>query len=231
MKTPEGVVAAAFAAINTEDWHGLTALCDPLSLAVFKKQTIDSLVDLADCDDPAADDPEFDPMESIRYEADPTFFLRYELTGVSSIDEVREMDPCRVFVRWLQARSPSGWSGDSSKDSQYEKARAAALNPRERKVRSYRYRILGAVPDGPDIAYVLFRPSETFCDIYPESYKECLNQWSEDERRFMAAVHNRGDPSVVICRKSSGSWQIVAKRNFLLMDSIDVVEIGPGGNP
>ncbi len=46
----------------------------------------------------------------------------------------------------------------------------------------------------------------------------------------MASVHNRGDPGVVICRKSSGSWQIVAKRNFFLIDSVDVVAVGPASN-
>ena len=228
MNSPEDVVAAAFAAINTEDWHGLTALCDPLSLAVFKKQTIDSLIDLAECYDVAEGDPEFDAMERIRYEADPTWFLRYEVAGISSIDEVKEMDPGRVFVRWLQAKSPAQWPDDPLENAPYERDRVAP-NPGERKVRSYRYKILGSVPDGSDIAYVLFRPSEPFCDVYPEAYQECLKRWSDDERRFMAIVHNRGDPSVVICRNSGESWQIIAKRNFFLFDSLDVVEVNPGG--
>jgi len=229
MKTPEDVVSAAFAAINLEDWHCLSALCDPLSLALFKKQTIDSLVELEDCHDLAADDPSFDAMEKIRYESDPTYFLRYELAGVSSIDEVREMDPGRVFVRWLQARSPASWRETPEADSTHEKTRYAP-GCGERTIRSYRYAILGSVADGPDIAYVLFRPAETVCDIYPDAYKECLERWSEEERRFMAAVHNRGDPCVVICRKSGGSWQIIAKRNFFLMDSIDVVEVRGDGS-
>lgn len=225
MSSPEDVVAEAFAAINMDDWNGLTALCDPLSLAVFKKQTIDSLIDLADCYDLAEGDPEFDAMDRIRYEADPVWFLRYEVAGVSSIDEVKEMDPGRVFVRWLQAKSR--WPEDTQGDAAFEKV-GASPDRGARRIRSYRYKILGSVPDGPDIAYVLFRPAEAFCDIYPDAYQECLKQWTEDERRFMAAVHNRGDPSVVICRKSGGSWQIIAKRNFFLFDSLDVVEVNPG---
>lgn len=36
---------------------------------------------------------------------DPVEILKKEILSVTSVEELRELDPARVFVRWLQARS------------------------------------------------------------------------------------------------------------------------------
>ena len=89
--------------------------------------------------------------------------------------------------------------------------------------------MLGSVTDAPDIAHVLYRPTATPAESYPEAYDKCLKEMSDEERRFVESMHHRGDPIVVTCRKQGdGSWKIVAKRNFFLLDSLDVVEVHNG---
>lgn len=221
VRTPEEVVTAAFAAINMEDWHGLTALCDPLSLAVFKGQTVRNLTRLADWYGLAPHDPDFDPMEKIKHAADPEFFVRSEIAGVESLEALRSMDPARIFAGWLRARS----FADCADDEELGVSRDPA-SPGKRRIRNYRYSVVGSVLDGTDISYVLFRPTATYVETYPEAYAACLKTFSDDERHFDAAMHHRGDPVTVICRKQSdNSWLIVAKRSFFLLDTLEVVEV------
>lgn len=91
MKTPEDALVAAFAAISTEDWHGLTMLCDPVSLPVFKRQTVRILSEFAQACEMEREfgEEEFDFDE----------FLLSEVAGASSLDDVKEMDAGRLFAR------------------------------------------------------------------------------------------------------------------------------------
>jgi hypothetical protein len=40
VNTPEEVLAAAFQALNFDDWAGFTDLCDPVSLRALKTETL-----------------------------------------------------------------------------------------------------------------------------------------------------------------------------------------------
>ena len=213
MQTPEEVVTAMFAALNTDDWHGVTMLCDPLGLVAFKRQTMTILSEFSD-----------------DYESDTEFgestgamdVLRFEVANTSSIEEVREMAPGRVFVRWLQARSLSCYD---DVDTDHGCRKAGELNG-QRTVRAYRYSVLGGIADGPDITHVLYRPTVFEAAEYREAYEKRLMDMSEEERRFSVLMQHRGDPCVVSCRKQDdGSWKIVAKRDLLLFDSLDVVKV------
>ncbi len=221
MKTPETVILAVFAAINTEDWHGLSELCDPLSLILFKRFMLRLLSYSAEDDD--IDDEFTDDFGDDH--ADFRDRLRFEVSGVESVREIEEMDPGRVFVRWIQARA-SLLNGDK-----VEPWRNGGEESARRTVRSYKYSVLGSVPDGDEFVHVLYRPTIDQSEWHPDLYDNAWNERSEEERRFVETMHQRGDPSVAVCRKQSdGSWKMVAKRNFWLFDSVDEIEVRNRGS-
>lgn len=220
MRTPEAVVLAAFAAINTEDWHTLSELCDPLSLVIFKRHTLRLLsffAEDADIDDEFSDD--FDDEH-----VDFRDMLRFEVAGVDSVRELEEMDPGRVFIRWLQAKASPGYR------DKIEPWRNGSEESARRTVRSYKYSVLGSVADGDDFAHVLYRPTIDEAEWHPDLYDNAWKERSEEEHRYVESIHQRGDPSVAVCRRQGdGSWKMVAKRNFWLFDSVDIIEVQDGG--
>ncbi|MEO8578004.1 MAG: hypothetical protein ABI556_14945 [Gemmatimonadales bacterium] len=210
MKNAEDVVTAAFAAINAEDWHELAMLCDPASLSIFKRETLDLLSEY---------DDGFELENDFGDVPDLAEMLRFEMANVSSIEEAKAMDPGRVFARWIQAHSISYFSG---KDDQ-EVACARRDGDRPRIVRSYKYAVLGSVADAPDIVDVIYRSTDPLSELYSIAYEKRLGKLSEDERRIVELIHHR-DPLVVTCRKQrDGSWKIIAKRDFILIDSVEFV--------
>ncbi len=215
--TPEAVISAAFAAMNTEDWHGLAALCDPQSLRIFKNRTLNILEMLrSDCDTPG-DLPDVAAANSFGPEPDFLSYLRFEIAGVSSIDEVREMNPGKVFTRWVQARSFRPRTGDD--DSTGGDAK------RQKTVWSYTYYVLGSVRDGNDIAHVVVRlPREE--SLPPENASEGV-QLSADVREYLTALSHWGEPlSITCCLQSDRSWRMIPRRNLFLFDSATTVEVG-----
>ena len=219
---PEGVILAALAAMNTEDWHGLAALCDPQSLRIFKNRTMDILEMLrSDCEAPG-DLPEVVAGSSYDDgDGDFQLYLRHEIAGVSSIEEVREMDPGKVFTRWIQAHSFRPRPGDAA-DPADEDASGQKI------VWSYTYDVLGSVPDGDDIAHVVIRsPREE--SLPPENTDDGV-QLREDLREYLTALSHWGEPLfITCCRQPDGSWRMVPRRNLFLFDSASTVDVANTG--
>ncbi len=127
------------------------------------------------------------------------------------------MDAGRVFVRWLQARIFK-----SKIEPWLQGSEESAL----RTVRSYKYSVLGSVADGDELVHVIYRQIIDLAEWRPEIYDNAWKERSYEERGFVEAMHQRGDPSVAMCRRQSdGSWKMVPKRTFWLFDSEDVVEV------
>lgn len=218
MRNPEDLLAAVFAALNTEDWHTLATLCDPVGLAIFKRHTLRLLSRYAeDCDtgDEFSDDFGDDGVHLVD-------ILRLEVAGVESFREIEEMDAGRVFVRWLQARIFK---------NKIEPWRQGSEEGDLRTVRSYKYSALGSVADGDEFAHVIYRQIIDLSEWHPEIYDKAWKERSDDERGFVEAMHQRGDTSVAVFRRQSDrSWKMVPKRTFWLFDSEDVVEVRGNGS-
>lgn len=213
MRNPEELLAAVFAALNTEDWHTLTTLCDPLGLTIFKRHTLRLLSRYAeDCDTGDEFSDGFGNEEVHLVD-----ILRFEVAGVESFREIEEMDAGRVFVRWLQARIFK---------NRIEPWRQGSEESAHRTVRSYKYSVLGSVADGEEFVHVIYRQTIDLSEWHPEIYDNGWKERSDEERAFVESMHQRGDPSVVVCRRQSdGSWKMIPKRTFWLFDSEDVVEV------
>jgi hypothetical protein len=235
VKTPAEVLDAAFAALNLDDWAGFTDLCDPISLRAFKTETLDFFADESDCyhvdvDDLLDSEPDM-PREVAEYEAakmnryaEPAHKLNREFLTVKSVDEIRLMDPARLFVLWLQARSPHKRLELERDDEQPWEAGAAWDPPIAegvKETRGYRYSVIGSVPDGPDISHVLYRTEHGIEKIFAEEYAEWLGQRPSDEQELAHQLHHHATPEFAICRRQSdGSWKLVAQRYLMLVSSL-----------
>ncbi|MEO8192857.1 MAG: hypothetical protein ABI681_03330 [Gemmatimonadales bacterium] len=240
MNTPSEVLNAAFDALNCEDWHAFGELYDPVSLRAFKRQILEDLseekhYDIS-VDDLLESDPDM-PREVAEYQVaelnrctSTESRLERELLTVESLDELREMEPAKVFCQWVKARSPhrrleketaSGepWEAAASWDPDLESQSRKAT-------RAYRYRVIGFVPDGPQMAHVLYRSEQTAEKLFPEEYPEWLQRRPEDEQQLARLVDLRADPAIATCRRQSdGSWRLVARNNFMVIGSLQIVEL------
>jgi hypothetical protein len=213
-RTPEAVVSAAFVAMNTEDWHGVAALCDPQGLRIFKNRTLNILDMLnSDCDSPG-DLPDIASANSYDHDSDFQSHLRLEVAGVSSIDEVRAMDPGKLFTRWVQAKSFRPRNGDHDAADEPVKG--------EKTVWSYTYLVLGSVRDGDGIAHVVIGSPRA--DSVTVDHTDDGVQLSPDLEEYLTALNHWGEPLfITCCLQPDGSWRMIPRRNLFLFDSITSV--------
>jgi hypothetical protein len=236
LNSPADVLAAAFAALNLDDWAGFTDLCDPVSLRAFKTETLDHYSDdrddyHVDADDLLETEPDM-PREVAEYKAakmnevtSKAHWLKREFLVVESVDELRAMDPSRMFVLWLQACSPyrraalepereeEPWESDSAWDP--------PVDDGKKETRGYRYSVLGCVPDGSEIAHVLYRDDNTIDKILPEEYAEFMGGKPADEQELARQLHHHSHPVFATCRKQpDGTWRLVAGRHLMLVSSL-----------
>jgi hypothetical protein len=239
VRNPEKVVDAAFEALNLEDWAGLADLCDPVSLWAFKREMLEDFCVPDDRDESKLeaelddDDDEEDPeiraaiehdIAILREWSNPANRVRAEFASVETVDELREMDPGKMFARWLQAKKPDRYverDRDASEDWKRQKTRAS-----DKTTRSYQYTTLGSVLDGDKIAYVVYRNSKVPNDVYPGVMDEWESRIPEDEAELARDTRYLRHPLIVTCRKQKdGSWRLVASSHFSLVGKLQVVEL------
>jgi hypothetical protein len=236
VRKPEEVVDAAFEALNLEDWAGLADLCDPVSLRAFKREMLEDFCVPNDRDEATReDDPddEDDPEIRAAIEHDlalmrewlnPANRLRAEFSSVETVDELREMDPGKMFTRWLQAKKPERHverDRDASEDWKRQKTSAS-----DKMTRTYHYTTLGSVLDGDKIAYVVYRNSKKPNDVYPGVLDEWESSVPKDEVELARDTRYLRHPMVATCRKQNdGSWRLIASSHFSLVGTLQAVEL------
>ena len=238
VNSPAEVLDAAIAALNLDDWAGFAALFDPVSLRAFKTETLDSYADEledyhVEADDLLESEPDM-PRDAAEYQAaqineitSKGHRLKREFLTVESVDELQAMDPSRMFVLWLQARSPfrrlalepddeEPWETDSAWDPPHDDGK--------KPTRAYRYSAIGCVIDGPDIAHVLYRDDHTIDLVLPEEYAEVMRRKPEDEQELARQLHHHSHPQFATCRRQpDGTWLLVADRFMALVSSLQRV--------
>ena len=238
-KDPADVLNAAFAALNLDDWAGFAELFDPVSLRAFKSDMLASYDDDVeeyhiDADDLLEFEPDM-PREAAEYKAarmnevtSKAHRLKREFLIVESVDELRAMDPARMFVLSLQACSPhrqaeheppvelEPWEEASDWDESYDDGKKAT--------RAYRYSVVGCIYDGPEIAHVLYRHDLTADKIFPEEYAEVMSEKPEDEQLLCQQLHHKADLNLMTCRRQrDGSWRLIATQTLFLVSSLQRV--------
>jgi len=222
---PIELVDAAMAATNREDWHGVAALCDPASLAAFRRHMLDRL-------DPATIAPHEVTAESLQHgerpmprevaeqfaawrreRNDPVHRLREEFPDVASTDELRAMAPAELFAAWLDGRSARRQILRLVAEGRAPAAVAEHL--RAGPFPSQSLVALGVVHDGERFAHVLYRHRH---DAEPAAVE--THGWAaalpDDERELALELMHRGHPQVTTCRRQpDGSWRLIADHNLL----------------
>ncbi len=227
MQNPRQLVLTAFDALKARDYNTLASMCDPLSLCSFKQEMVDEYSP----DVPAAEaEPAFavvelndeDYAELIEF-LDPVRRLQSELPGLSTIEQLVSIDPVSLFATWMYAHSAEHFLDEKQRKPWESGSDWAPHDEKEDRKHELSYVIIGCAFDTPDIAHVLYRNEFSALEAYPEGYGEWFASASPAFRDFMAAMHHRGVPSVITCRRQSdGSWRLVASNHFMRFGLVGV---------
>jgi hypothetical protein len=232
--TPGHLVTSAFMALKSKDYRALARLCDPISLRSFKAEIVEEFC--GECyDDGAEETDSVIPTLELTDEQyvewgqylDPLRRLKVEFPDVSTIEELSAMEPVDVFASWLEGQSydrflenhssREPWEGDDSswRPDSLQRRRDSGAD----------YHIIGCVYDAPDIAHVLYRSRLSAAEV-SDAYYDWLANAPSPHREFMTAMHHRGEPIMVTCRRQPDqSWLLVAKRHFMLFGSLEIIEL------
>ena len=238
VNNPAAVLDAAFDALNLDDWAGFVELCDPVSLRAFKSETLDDYAEDRDeyhveAEDLLDHEPEM-PREAAEYKAarmnevtSRAHRLKRDFLTVKSVDELREMDASRMFVLWLQARSPyrrAELEAESEEPWESNAAWEPPVDDGKKPTRGFRYSVIGCVSDGEDVAHVLYRSDHSIDRIFPEEYAEMMSGRPTDEQELARQLHHHSFPHFATCRRQpDGTWRLVADRFLTLVSSLQRV--------
>jgi hypothetical protein len=222
MSDPISIFRAAAAAIESEAWEEAAALCDPATLSLYKREILSRMAPPKHpwtAERLLRAQPDL-PPEVAEYQAatlgkmsDPQRVLEDELPSISSIEQLREMPPLKVFAAWLRGQSYS---------SQLERAQRNSSLPPEvieqalQRPFKTRYHILGSVDDGERLTHVVFRreydsPSsddETEAPTYPADLSDAEVSALEDQQNAYVEF-------APLRRQPDGSWRLLAGHGFL----------------
>ena len=245
MQSPDELVRAVFSAMNLSDWAGFAARFDDVSLRAFKHEKLEAYDNPLDLD--------FDPDEYMEGHPGMTregaehqiaemqrvmgteHRLKRDFLVVNSVDELRDMDPGRLFALYVQAHAPHRRMELEPDDEEPWEAEAAwepgDANEKDVKTRAYRHSVIGHIIDGEDIAHVLYRDEHSIAKILPEEYGEWLNARPEDERVLATQLHHRSTPHFATCRRQSdGTWRMVADFSFMPVPTLEPVSGASSGD-
>ena len=213
--------------MGERNYDELAALCDPLSLKSFKQEFLDEFCPIiSDVVDHSLH-PEVELTEAEYFEMmqllDPIEQLKEALGSATTVDGLSAMDPVRLFAAWLDTKSGDRFTSEPLRrpwDSE------ASWNPEDivtnRKAEP-KYEVIGCVFDTPDIAHVVYRLELSAKEALPDGYRDWFESAAPAYRDFMSAMHHRGDPSLVTCRRQGdGTWRLVAKKDFMGFGAVSI---------
>jgi hypothetical protein len=233
MSTPRQVVAAAFDALRANDWKALASLCDPLSLDAFKIEMLEQFGDRFGEPDLEIDSTELEPIhlddemyaEYMKY-LHPDSMMKVEFPMLSTMDELRSLEPVDAFACWLEGKANFGKTPKADSDEAWIAELKAEFEDDSFNDGDWpRYEIVGCVFDSPEIAHVVYRPQASAQEVIGARYDEWLSRAPVEYRDYMTAMKHRGIPMLISCRRQKdGSWRLVGNRQFSFFSSIQVTE-------
>ena len=236
---PLALFAAAVDALNRENWDGVAALCDPVSLSAFKRNLIDNL------SPPAKETHNLTATEFMkavpnmpravaeyqvsrfRETLDPKQRLRDQVPSVKSREDLESMDPARVFAAWLEGKSLRRQLGRNVDLKRMSRATASEVLAQD--TIHFNFQSLGSVADGDRIAHVIYRRDQFFRGPFPDDGDSWVARCSAPELELMRDIWGREHTlSVMARRQTDESWRLVADSDFLFISQIG---LGFGGEP
>jgi len=235
MENPRQLVHAAFYALKSRDYNGLASLCDPLSLASFKQEMVDEYCPALSTADDQHTHPPVELSEEEYAELvdvlDPVARMQSEFPTIRSLDQLISMDPIAVFATWMYASSAARFQ-DKTPRRPWEISSEWKPGEDQHRDSEPTYAIIGCVFASPDIAHVLYHNELSALESSPGGYGKWLSEALPVYRDFMNAMHHRGTPSLITCRRQSdGSWRLVARKDFMSAGTLGVTFISDENEP
>jgi len=213
--------------MNLQDWGGLGELCDPVSLRLFKQEILDqaettfrrfgksAAEELFDAEE---EDLGFDPYEGF---IDAGECLSHELADVTTVEQLREMDPARVFARWIQAKTRRQ---RRILEPDNESWQAPAESPPFITAQVFSFTILGCVMDDAGLAHVLYRNDR---NIPPAAaaHRNDIKSAADEDDELQRILCVRSYPVTALCRKQAdGSWRLIASSSLYLVPTVELID-------
>jgi hypothetical protein len=152
--------------------------------------------------------------------------VKTEFPTLDTLEQLQSMDAESLFATWMYCHSAERFDSRRKKRKPWEETvdwEDEDEDDDDETRREPKYAIIGCVFDSTDIAHVLYRNERSLLESYPDWYSEWVQSISDAYRDFMHAMHHRGDPILITCRKQpDGSWLLVAKKHFMLFGTLSV---------
>lgn len=217
MENPRKLVATAFELANARDYNALAALCDPLSLRSFKAEMLEEhdyealAATPVDPDAPRIELTDEQYADYCKY-VEPVRQFQLEFPRLEAIGDLRNLEPLEAFAVWMDGKAHHGLREEETRADAWKDL---TEHPEQE--------IIGCVFGTPDIAYVLHYNKTSAAGYEP--YQVWLSETCAEHQDFMEAMHHRGHPSIVTCRRQTdGTWRVIASRNFLFFGGFSVTE-------
>jgi hypothetical protein len=235
---PLTLFAAAIHALNREDWHAVARLCDPVSLASFKRYLIDNLTPPKEQSHKITATELMKAVPSMpravaeyqvtrfRESLDPKQRLRDQVPSVKSLAALEAMTPVAVFAAWLEGKSVRRQVNRNVEQRRMTRATANEVVAQGEK--PFDFKGLGYVDDGDRIAHIIYRRDESARGPFRGADEPVFAGRSPDEIKFAGDAWGRESPFTVMARKQSDdSWLLVASPDFLLVDQVEFISESP----
>lgn len=240
MSHPSQIITDAVAAIDREDWAAFIDLCDPVSVRRFKNELVWQFSDHeysrgVEVEDFLEEMPEIPRevaehyVQKMNSTRDPAYRLSIELSTVSSLDELKGLEPAEVLIRWLKSRmirreddfSVRKW-GPSQGLEVTEIRRLSQEELDSDFICKPQYVVLGSVRDGKEFAQVICRHADR-SDAHDEEKSDDYST-PQDEAELSRALQNRTLMLNALCRRQSdGTWGLIAERNLFFLPQMSIV--------
>jgi hypothetical protein len=221
----------ATTAMRSGDYLTAADCCDPVSLALFKRErlwsaepkdwppwTIEQFRRTEPDAPPAV--AEYYVAKYNRHRDAPPQVLQ-EFPRFSTVDELRALEPAEFFAEYLYGRSPEHtmkWMVDVGELP----AHALAELPPMDQLRPG-YHVIGVLPDDHPFAHVVYRQMHRFVENADGNADDADDpEWAAMRETLTAEEREYQDQQVIgpilvaTCRKQGdGSWKLIADRDFL----------------
>jgi hypothetical protein len=233
MNTMDELFEAAVDAMDRRDWAGIARLCDPASMAIYRRNllrrvrpdradtplTVETLMQTQP--EMPRDAAEYQVRMNARY-TDPQAILQDEVPGIPDVAALEAMTAEEVFARHLASYEF---------DHQIERARRHTTIPPELLEHARNqpwpepgYVLLTTFDDGDRIGYVVYRRdygNEATSNDENRTDPGRADHTAEEKQLALDLAH--GYPEFAPCRRQpDGSWRLIAKEGFLGQGSFAV---------
>ena len=226
LKSPVDLFKAVLVALNAENWGGAAALCDPISLRVFRREMLDQFspnqrMQAVTVEDMMRSQPEL-PRSVAEYyvqqqneRTDDTVRLRSQFPTVTNVNALRELEPAQLFAEFLYGRSPRRQIQALAAKGQVPQKAIDSGALEALGANHYQFETIGSLTDGDRIAHVFYRMKPPSPSDSPDM-KRWLDAMPAEEQELTRDTMGREHlQSLTVRRQPDDAWLALASYQFI----------------